>query len=234
MPIMKDKLFTRDNKLSDLIMARPVVLEMLPRMGISLGFGDKTIGQVCQQSNVDPDFFLLICNVYHVDKYDPTPSELKDINMTQLVPYLVQSHKYYLEKRLPHISQHLGLIAEQLSQPVAAVLLRFYEQYTNEITQHFRIEEELVFPHIAALQAGRRGSKRMVKYKEAHNNINNKLDDLLQILFKYLPANTGGDETMDVVHDILQLSLDLRKHTLIEEKILFPLVRTLEKNENAR
>ena len=34
---------------------------------------------------------------------------------------------------------------------------------------------------------------------------------------------------MDVVDDILRLSEDLKKHTFIEEKIMVPLVRHLEK-----
>ena len=40
----------------------------------------------------------------------------------------------------------------------------------------------------------------------------------------------NDDDAIDMVFDILQLSQDLRKHSLIEDKILGPYVKQLEKN----
>ena len=62
-----------------------------------------------------------------------------------------------------------------------------------------------------------------------HSDIEGKLDDLLNIVFKYLPPQTDDDNVTDVVYDILRLSEDLKKHTFIEEKIMVPLVKHLEK-----
>ncbi|MBQ2163970.1 MAG: hypothetical protein II445_05620, partial [Muribaculaceae bacterium] len=45
---------------------------------------------------------------------------------------------------------------------------------------------------------------------------------------------TDADNTIDMIFDILQLSRDLRKHSLIEEKILGPYVKQLEKHYSAR
>ena len=49
------------------------------------------------------------------------------------------------------------------------------------------------------------------------------------IVFKYLPPQVDDDNVLDVVYDILRLSEDLKKHTFIEEKIMVPLVKHLEK-----
>ena len=40
----------------------------------------------------------------------------------------------------------------------------------------------------------------------------------------------SNDDAIDMIFDILQLSLDLRKHALIEDKILGPYVKLLEKS----
>ena len=53
----------------------------------------------------------------------------------------------------------------------------------------------------------------------------------MQIIFKYLPANATTDDSIDVVFDLLQLSQDLVKHNVIEEKILIPYVKLLTGKE---
>ena len=61
-----------------------------------------------------------------------------------------------------------------------------------------------------------------------HDNIEDKLSDLTQIIFKYLPGNVSPEDSIDVVFDIFQLSADLNKHALIEDRILVPYVEMLE------
>ena len=66
------------------------------------------------------------------------------------------------------------------------------------------------------------------EFIDTHSDIEGKLDDLLNIVFKYLPPQVDDDNVLDVVDDILRLSEDLKKHTFIEEKIMVPLVKHLE------
>ena len=51
---------------------------------------------------------------------------------------------------------------------------------------------------------------------------------MTQIIFKYLPGNVSPEDSIDVVFDIFQLSADLNKHALIEDRILVPYVEMLE------
>ena len=93
----------------------------------------------------------------------------------------------------------------------------------------FLHEEQEVFPHIGALLAGKRDTTYSIsEFIQTHSDIEGKLDDLLNIVFKYLPPQVDDDNVLDVVYDILRLSEDLKKHTFIEEKIMVPLVRHLE------
>ena len=226
---MKSRLFSSDSRLSDLITAHPSLLSLLTRLGISLGFGDKLIADVCEQSGVDTDFFLLICNVYTFNNYVPSTAAILGTDMTGLVPYLEKSHKYYVDKRLPHIERHLDAIAKNLKGRIGQVFISFFEEYKQEVVAHFQHEERDVFPHIRALQSGERDrSYSMGEFLNTHSDIEGKLDDLLNIVFKYLPPQVDDDNVLDVVYDILRLSEDLKKHTFIEEKIMVPLVKHLE------
>jgi len=226
---MKSRLFSSDSRLSDLITAHPSLLTLLTRLGISLGFGDRSIVDVCEQSGVDTDFFLLICNVYTFSGYVPSTATILGTDMAGLVPYLEKSHRYYVNKRLPHIESHLDAIAQNLHGRIGQVFSSFFRQYKQEVEAHFLHEEREVFPHILALMAGERDRTYSIgEFIHTHSDIEGKLDDLLNIVFKYLPPQVDDDNVTDVVYDILRLSEDLKKHTLIEEKIMVPLVHHLE------
>jgi len=226
---MRSRLFSSNSRLSDLITAHPSLLTLLTRLGVSLGFGDRSIADVCEHSGVDTDFFLLICNVYTFTGYVPSTASILGTDMTGLVPYLEKSHKYYVQKRLPHIERHLDAIAQNLSGRIGQVFSSFFKQYKVEVVAHFQHEEQEVFPHILALMAGKKDSTYSIsEFIHTHSDIEGKLDDLLNIVFKYLPPQVDDDNVTDVVYDILRLSEDLKKHTLIEEKIMVPLVHHLE------
>ena len=227
---MKSRLFSSETRLSDLITAHPSLLTLLTRLGLSLGFGDRAIDDVCQDSGVDTDFFLLICNVYTFNNYVPSTATILGTDMTGLVPYLEKSHKYYVDKRLPHIERHLDAIAQKLNGRIGQVFISFFQEYKQEVIAHFRHEEIEVFPHIRALMTGERDKTYSIgEFLHTHSDIEGKLDDLLNIVFKYLPPQVDDDNVLDVVYDILRLSEDLKKHTFIEEKIMVPLVKHLEK-----
>ena len=226
---MKSRLFSSESRLSDLITAHPSLLTLLTRLGISLGFGDRSIADVCEESGVDTSFFLLICNVYTFNNYIPSTATILGTDMTGLVPYLEKSHRYYVDKRLPHIERHLDAIAQQLGGRIGQVFISFFKEYKQEVEAHFMHEEKEVFPHIAALMSGKPDtSYKIGEFLHNHSDIEGKLDDLLNIVFKYLPPQVDDDNVLDVVYDILRLSEDLKKHTFIEERIMVPLVMHLE------
>ena len=225
----KSRLFSSDARLSDLITAHPSLLALLTRLDISLGFGDRSIADVCEASGVDTDFFLLICNVYTFNNYVPSTAAILGTDMTGLVSYLEKSHRYYVDKRLPHIESHLDAIAQNLGGRIGQVFISFFKEYKHEVETHFKHEEHDVFPHIRALMAGERDVTYSIgEFTDTHSDIEGKLDDLLNIVFKYLPPQVDDDNVLDVVYDILRLREDLKKHTFIEEKIMVPLVQHLE------
>ena len=84
----KSRLFSSESRMSDLITAHPSLLSMITRLGIPLGFGDRSIADVCDASGVNTTFFLLICNVYTFNNYVPSTAVILGTDMTGLVPYL--------------------------------------------------------------------------------------------------------------------------------------------------
>ena len=275
---MTEYLYKETDNLSALITAQPQLLLTLSHFSIPMGFGDKTIAQVCAEHGIEPKFFLLICEVYSNDNYMPSAAMLRSTPMEGLVPYLLRSHDYYLNRRLPHIGHHLEKIADMLPPRAGKAIKKFFSAYIEEVREHFSHEEKIVYPHISNLIGGKSDNFKIKDFLVSHGNLEDKLSDLVQIIFKYLPDcgdnasspskiegaggsmtsakeqqsyvsshssvasrqlpylrgaadsdSTTSDDAIDMIFDILQLSRDLRKHAIIEDKILGPYVKQLEK-----
>jgi regulator of cell morphogenesis and NO signaling len=223
------KIFSETAKMADLVLGNSKLLLMFPRFGMDLGFGDHSIAEVCAMNHVSTPFFLMICNVYCNDDYTPSPDDIASVDLKALINYLLESHKYYLNERLPHIEEHLDHIIKACNPKYGNMLRRFFEEYKNEVVDHFIYEEKNVFPYLQQLVNQNVKTDYKIKvFHENHTNIEDKLSDLMNILVKYLPADVFPKERIEIALDINELSADLMSHALIEERVLIPFVESLE------
>jgi regulator of cell morphogenesis and NO signaling len=153
--------------------------------------------------------------------------------MGDLLSYLKASHQYYLDERFPHIEEHLQRIIEACGQKYGPMLSHFYDEYKQEVMRHIKYyEEEVVFPYIEALLNGKRtDSYKIDEFEHNHTNIQDTLDDMMNILLKYLPGDILPKERIEISYDIMELSDDLNRHSIIEERILIPNVESLENTQ---
>ena len=203
-------------KMADMIALNYDLILMLPRFGIPLGFGEKTVKEVCRDNNIDDYFFLTVCNIYTFDDYRPDYEESSHIDNRLVAEHLRASHRYYLEERLPHLQHHLDHITECAGQS-GEILRKYYADYCREVREHVRREEKNLDSLLSSSP-----SFHSHHYMQSHDNIRDKLSDLTQIIYKYLPGERLSEEMMELVFDILQLSRDLEKHAMIEELLLQP------------
>lgn len=218
-----------DMKMADLICRHPKLLQLLSRFGITIGFGDQRIGDTCRSHNVNPQLFLLIVNVYYYADFSPKPSDLETLDVDGLLTYLQASHHYYLNEKLPHIENHINHIADSCPPTLGLTLRRFYQEYKSEVISHIEYEEHNVFPYLQALRNDNTiADYHIGHYLSNHIDIEDKLNDLVSIMVKYLPGDILPTERINLVGDIIQLSEDLSCHNRIEEQILIPYVESLE------
>ena len=211
-----------------MIADNPKLLQLLPRFGIQLGFGDRSVAEVCQQDKVSTRLFLAVCSL-HFDPNTPVRIEApNDVDLTSLLSYLSASHRAYLDERFPHIEEHLSRIIKAAGPKYGNMLDHFYNEYKREMVKHFKYEEEVVFPYITALRKGEKTDYSIDQFRHNHSNIEDKLDDLINIIVKYLPGDSLPRERTSVLFDLFRLSSDLKKHALIEDYLLAPSVEALE------
>lgn len=227
--MLKPALYTADLKMADLIETDYKLLLLLERFGMTLGFGDKTVASYCKDCKVQASLMVMICNIYSFEHYLPGNKDIAGLDIRQLLLYLQRSHTYYLENRIKAIEENLSLICQDCGKQAALVLNRFFEEYKNEVIHHFEYEENTVFPYILHRKEGKQADGYSIEiFEQNHTNIEDKLNDLKNIIIKYLPDRSESRERIRILFSIFSLEEDLGKHTLIEDKILIPLVQKLE------
>jgi regulator of cell morphogenesis and NO signaling len=219
-------------KMADAINQYHSLLTVLPRLGIPLGFGEKSIGQLCTEHRVSEPLFLLISRVYCQDDFFPTANELQQCPMTDILQYLVSSHKDYLENKLPHIEHHLNILLEPMDKKYSSLISNFYAEFRKEMEKHFQYEEEVIFPYLRQILSEQEATESATYQKntfhQQHDDIEDTLNDLSNLLLKYIPAEVSPAERVDMLLDMYALSNDIAKHAMMEDRILVPYIQLLE------
>lgn len=222
-------IFCKEMKLGDLIDANYKLLTILSRLGIRLGFGEITVEEMCRRYGLSPQLFLIICRIYTFDGYFPLCSELDEDDLRHIVDYLQASHRYYKEYSLPRLRDGVNQTVESCDELHRKVLDKFFTDYCSEVASHFAYEEETVFPYIRALLDGERPAGFSIdRFEDNHSDIDEKLNDMKSIIIKYLPEDCPTEQRNDMLFEIFRFEEDLARHTLIEDRLMIPLVAKIE------
>ncbi|HIZ85024.1 MAG TPA: hemerythrin domain-containing protein [Candidatus Coprenecus stercoravium] len=219
----------KNMKMADLLGSDYRLLTVLHRLGIKLGFGERTVEEICLENGVNCDTFLLIANVYATEGYVPSPGLITAASAIDLVKYLHASHAYYLDHELKELDKLFSGLLLPCSEVQRNVIMKFFSDYKNEVRNHFAYEEDIVFPYVRSIAEGKRMDGYSIEtFEENHNNIDEKLNDLRNIVMKYLPPACDTVTAIKALSRLCSLEYDLEKHTLIENSILIPMVNRLE------
>ena len=221
------KMYEADDKMISLIRDNYDLLQSLGSFGISLGFGDKTVKETCEDNDVDTYTFLAVVN-FSVNGYGDFEDDDK-LSVPTLLHYLEASHAYFLDFQLPYIRREL---AESLNEDdsLARLILRFYDEYAHEIRRHMKYEQKTLFPYVQSLIDGRPANDYNVDtFSKHHGATDKKLRELKLLIIKYLPQDgLHNNQLTATLHDIYENEVWLRQHALVEDHIFVPAIRRLE------
>lgn len=217
--------YVASDKMRDVIHDNGQILFVMSRFGIPLGFGDKTVGEVCAQQQVDTDTFLAVANYVCYGSYDNS-----EISLQALIDYLRRAHTWFLDFNLPAIRRKIiEAIDCSGNDKVALLVLKFYDEYVSEVRAHMQHEEQTVFTYVDALMRGYLNRDYSIaQFTAKHNHIEAKLADLKNVIIRYYPQSGGGELLYSVLFDIINCEHDLNTHCSVEDDIFAPAVTRLE------
>lgn len=220
-------MYESTDKLINVISDNYSVLQSLGAFGINLGFGDKTVEEVCNDEKVDTYTFLAIVN-YTVNGSTGF-EDASNISIPTIMHYLKASHDFFLGFQLPSIRKQLKE-ALDMENNLAKLILKIYTEYEHTVRNHMQYEEKTVFPYVEALQKHEQPSNYDVQtYSKHHSATDRKLTELKNIIIKYLPSDgLHNNQLTATLYDIYNCEEWLMQHASVEEHIFIPAVRLLE------
>lgn len=221
--------YSPSDKMSDLINDNSLLLMVMSRFGISLGFGDQRVDDICKMHDVHCPTFLAVANFISKKKYD-----ISSISLQSLIHYLKLAHNYFLDFNLPLIRRKLiEAIDCSGADEVAMLILKFYDEYVSEVRRHMGYENQKVFTYVERLLKGELSDKYSIAtFASRHNHFEDKLKELKDIIIRYYPEKSNNLLNA-VLFDIINCEQDLTSHCLVEDNIFIPEVEKLEQKLKA-
>jgi regulator of cell morphogenesis and NO signaling len=212
--------------MADLIDGNPYLLLMLQHFNIDFRVSDCTVLQLCDRHGISEQLFISIANLYTGAGSKEKQSFSKN-DLPQVIDFLKRSHNYYRFDKYPQISSYIRQLQENHPEKELKLLEKFFNEYFTEVKEHLDYEDEVAFPYfITLLGNGKHGGERGVyssgEYSEHHTDIELKLNDLKNLLLKYVRIDGDLDLRRKLFMALYELEFDLYIHSLIEETILIP------------
>lgn len=222
-------LFSKDMQIAELIDTSCSLLTLFQRLDVQLPFGDRSVEELCERYGISTEMFLLLCRIYAGDEFEIDVESLSKQDLTHILRYLRASHRYYLEEALPSIEQGVERVLEECDAKQSLIVRRFFDGYADEVRAHLEFEERTIFPYVEQVLQGAKGEMSIAQSMEGHTDICDKVDDIKSIIIKYLPESCPTALRCGLIVDLFRLREDLARHTLIEVRVLTPLVSEVEK-----
>ena len=224
----KQKIYEADDKMISIIQDNYDILQSLGSFGINLGFGNKTVKELCEDQQVDTFTFLAIIN-FTINGY-LSPDAIGKLSVPTLMKYLRASHEYYLGFELPFIRKEL-LSALDEENNMAKLIVRLYDEYAHSIRLHMNYEEKMVFPYVDSLLEGKPVNNYDIEtFSKHHGQIDQQLRELKNIIIQYLPSDgLRNNQLSATLYDIHNCEVWLAQHAEVEDHIFIPAIRLLEK-----
>jgi len=234
-------IITANQKASELILHDYLLIPVITRFGIKLGFGDKTVEQICLEYNIPTEFFLDIVNAFHDPDFFPN-EDLQGFSIKLIVDYLLKSHQFYNKIKIPKIENLINKLHwTKNSDENKNIIIKFFHTYKIEVLEHTSFEELEIYPYVVSLEdafynetiseseKNKILTNTIIHYADEHSDLDSKLLDLKNIIIKYLPPSDDEYLINDLLSELFGLESDLKNHTRIENKVLIPKVLLMEK-----
>ena len=223
-------------KMADLIFDNPSLLLLMEHCGFNSVVQDKSVAQLCEEKNINPRVFVAFANLYN--GFQPTSGEsFSKEDISQIILILENSHNYYENEKCPEIKQCIQQLYSENDSPEIKLIDKFFDEYIVEVKEHFSYEDDTAFPYFTALlkdditstHEKQKYNFSVEEYSEHHTDIESKLNDLKALLLKHVPLQNDRILRRKIIVSLFELEYDLNIHHIVEEELLVPAVRELEK-----
>ncbi|MGD9556240.1 MAG: hemerythrin domain-containing protein, partial [Mangrovibacterium sp.] len=207
--------------------------------GLDLATKDKTVEQVCLENLLNKEVFVAIANLYN--GFNPEGvTHFEKTDAGTMIAFLARSHQFYLNEKLPEIQSIIDQLLphKDTSLPEIKLIDVFFKEYRREVEEHLSYEDEVAFPYFLDLLSPspvvRKSNNRFSadQYQDHHTDIETKLNELKKLLVRHISLKENLRLRRKLLINLFELEDDLNVHSMIEESMLIPLIKKIEKDNS--
>ncbi len=222
-------------RLTDLFFENPMLLLMMEHFDLNYVVHQKTVEEICSENNISLHVFLSFANLYNGFHHE-TDHAFGEADLPIMITFLLNSHRYYKSEKYPEIRSLIDRLFLHNDMPEIKMVGKFFDEYFEEVTEHLDYEDQVAFPHFAELIRQSGGEQQTVpfsadEYLDHHTDIETKLTELKNLLLRHISLKNDSALRRQLLFSLFELEYDLVIHSTIEESILIPLVKHLEKQQ---
>lgn len=194
------------------------------------------------QTGTNKEFIAALLRVFEEKVFNA--KEFDGFAVPLIVDYIQRTHIYYLEKKLPEIEQSIVLLTGyyESQHPILLALQNFFLHYVQDLSEHIRAEETSLLPYIGLLQDAAqsangfsrfvlaRGEYSVDRFLSEHHDTEDELKDIRKTIRLYEPPATNESLYRILLSQLQTFEQDLCVHAHIEEQVLIPKAKALEKD----
>lgn len=212
-------IYTKESKLSEPIFQDPNIIAVINRFGIFPGVGDCSISEVCSREGLNVTFFLAVLNLYLNHDYFPSISA-EDIEIEEVVNYLVKTDRYYVDIQLSNIDRHFNILLSRMEKEESPasnlrMLNMFFQEVKAELTNLVNKDLEQWFPNIL------RGEySDFCAMQNSEETLEDKIFDLISFFVVHLKGEYDPNLCVAVISAICVLDRDIKQTNRIRQRLL--------------
>ena len=196
--------------------------------------GNRTLDEVCNQKGLD--VYDVLAQLEKATESNNSTIDFNTWELDLLIDYIEKKHHRYVEEKAPILLSFL-LKLEQVhgaAHPELFEIKNLFKRTADELTQHMKKEELILFPYIKQMVEAARNktplsapgfgsvANPIAMMMEEHENEGNRFEKIVAISNNYTPP-ADGCNTYKVTFQMLQeFESDLHTHIHLENNILFP------------
>ncbi len=227
---------TTDTAVRDIAVAIPASVRVFEKYQIDFCCnGKRPLEAACSEAGISAE--AVLAEIRAACRTEPVPErDWISEPLAVLVSYIVSRHHEYLERELPQIEARLEKVVANHSadMPWLSDVRETFLALRDELRDHLRKEEIILFPYIETLESGEPGyacfptvaAPIRVMLSE-HDNASAALAEMRRMTGGYTAPENGCPGFRAFMADLAALEADLHQHIHLENNILFP--RALER-----
>jgi len=232
---------SRDLILLDIVQDNPLLASVVDRFGIPYSRWTLSLEKACEGHSVNIDLLIEMLKAFSENNAFPK-EELYKLPIESIIEYLIKTHLYYINSRLPRIEQFIDLLIDHYGKfDVHLYLLKdYFQDYKRDMLAHICIEERNLFPYILKLlKASQKENNALELFKlleanaitrfiSEHHHVEDELGEIRRRLNNYSEAHNHKVQITTLFYELRLFEIDLLTHGKVEDDILIPRSQEIE------